>query len=96
MILSEKYKVVEDAANISLYELVTKDVLDENKNPTGETKVVEKHLGYYSTSPLGRGQAYTRMINSEIASLEVQSLQEILDAVKRCEQQVVEFWEVQK
>lgn len=96
MILSEKYKVVEDSANISLYELVTKDVLDENKNPTGETKIVEKHLGYFSTSPLGRGQAYSRLINSEISALEVQSLQEILDTVKRCEKQVVEFWEAQK
>lgn len=94
MILSEKYKVVEDTANISLYELVTKDVLDDNKNPTGETKVVEKHIAYFSATSQGRKQCYNRLINCEIS--EADTLQQVLDAVERCEQQVVEFWEVQK
>lgn len=94
MILSEKYKVVEETSQITLYELVTKDVLDDNKKPTGEIKVVEKLLGNYSRTTTGRKQAYSRIINCEVS--EAETLQQILDTVDRCEQQVVEFWEVQK
>ena len=95
MLLSNKYRVTEEASQITLNELVTKDVLDENKNPTGETKVVEKLLGNYSRSASGRAQCYNRLINCEVS--EAETLQEVLDTVKRCEEQCIEFWkEVQK
>lgn len=94
MILSEKYKVVEEKTQITLYELVPKEVLDDNKEPTGAVKITEKLLGNYSRTTTGRKQAYARVINCEIS--EADTLQQILDAVERCEQQVVEFWEVQK
>lgn len=95
MLLSNKYRIVEDTAQITLFQLETKDVLDSNKNPTGETKVVEKGLGFYSRTPAGRTSAYNRIINCEISDNEKQTLQDILDTVKRCEEQVKEFWEVQ-
>lgn len=95
MILSEKYKVVEDTAQITLFLLETKDVLDADKKPTGETKLVEKGLGFFSRTSQGRAQAYNRLMNYEISDLEKQTLQGILDAVKRCEEQVKEFWEKQ-
>ena len=95
MLLSNKYRVAEDTTQITLNELVTKDVLDENKNPTGETKVVEKLLGNYSRSGTGRAHCYNRLINCEIS--EADTLQEVLDTVRRCEEQCIEFWkEVQK
>lgn len=95
MKLSDKYVVKEDTMNITLYSLVERDVLDDKKNPTGETKIVEKLEGSFSTSSVGRSQLYSRLINCEISSLEKQTLQEILDTVKRCEEQVIEFWEKQ-
>lgn len=95
MLLSNKYRIVEDTAQITLFQLETKDVLDSNKNPTGETKVVEKGMGFYSRTPAGRASAYNRIINCEISNNEKQTLQDILDTVKRCEEQVKEFWEVQ-
>tara|TARA_B100001105_G_scaffold148940_1_gene119435 strand:- start:5751 stop:6038 length:288 start_codon:yes stop_codon:yes gene_type:complete len=95
MLLSNKYRIVEDTTQITLFLLETKDVLDSNKNPTGETKVVEKGLGFYSRTPAGRTSAYNRIINCEISDNEKQTLQDILDTVKRCEEQVKEFWEKQ-
>ena len=92
MLLSNKYRVVEDNTQITLYELVERPILDDNKQPTGKTKIVDKLLGYYSNMPMGRAICYNRVINSEIS--EVETLQEILDTVKRCEEQVVKFWEV--
>ena len=95
MLLSEKYKVVEDTTQITLFLLETKDVLDSNKNPTGETVKKEKLLGNYSRTAQGRSQAYNRLMNCEISEVEKQTLQDILDTVKRCEDQVVDFWEKQ-
>ncbi|CAH9014518.1 hypothetical protein VPH5P1C_0220 [Vibrio phage 5P1c] len=95
MLLSNKYRVVEDTAQITLYLLETKDVLDSDKKPTGETKVVEKVLGFFSRTAQGRVQAYNRLINCEISGSEKQDLTAILDIVSRCEEQVKEFWEVQ-
>ncbi len=94
MLLSNKYRVVEDTAQITLFQLETKDVLDDNKNPTGETKVVEKTLGYYSRTGSGRASAYNRLINCEVS--EAETLQEVLDTVKRCEEQCIEFWKENK
>ena len=94
MLLSSKYIVTEDTTQITIYELVERPVLDDNKNPTGKTKIVEKLLGYYSNSGIGRSQAYNKLINSEIS--EAETLQEVLSIVKRCEEQVVDFWEEQK
>tara|TARA_B100001105_G_scaffold89898_1_gene71541 strand:+ start:123 stop:410 length:288 start_codon:yes stop_codon:yes gene_type:complete len=95
MLLSNKYRIVEDTAQITLFLLETKDLLDSDKNPTGETKIVEKGLGFYSRTPAGRTSAYNRIINCEISDNEKQTLQDILDTVKRCEEQVKEFWEKQ-
>lgn len=95
MILSDKYIVKEEKTQITLYELIHKDVLDGEEKPTGEVVVKEKLLGNYSRTTTGRKQAYTRIINCEISENEKQSLQEILDTVKRCEEQVVAFWEKQ-
>ena len=95
MLLSNKYRVVEDTAQITLFQLETKDVLDKDKKPTGDTKIVEKILGHYSRSATGRAQCYNRLINCEVS--EVETLQEVLDTVKRCEEQCIEFWkEAQK
>ena len=94
MLLSNKYRVTEEKSQITLYELVTKDALDGNKKPTGETKVVEKLLGNYSRSASGRAQCYNRLINCEVS--EAETLQEILDTVKRCEEQCIEFWRGQQ
>lgn len=94
MLLSNKYRVVEDTAQITLFQLETKDILDDNKNPTGETKVVEKTLGYYSRTGSGRASCYNRLINCEVS--ESETLQEVLDTVKRCEEQCVEFWKEQQ
>ena len=96
MLLSNKYRIVEDTTQITLYELVARPVLSDDKTPTGETKTVEKLLGYYSNTPRGKSQSYSRIINNEISSLEKQTLQEVLDTVKRCEEQVVEFWQENK
>lgn len=95
MLLSNKYRIVEDTTQITLFLLETKDVLDSDKNPTGETKVVEKGLGFFSRTSQGRAQAYNRLMGCEISDNEKQTLQEILATVKRCEEQVKEFWEAQ-
>lgn len=95
MILSEKYKVVEDTMNITLYEMVKKNVLDGQGEPTGEVKVTDKFKGHFSVTPLGRSQCYSKLINCEISDSEKQGLQDILDIVKRCEEQVVDFWSKQ-
>ncbi|AUR91624.1 hypothetical protein NVP1161O_182 [Vibrio phage 1.161.O._10N.261.48.C5] len=94
MLLSNKYRVVEDTTQITLFQLETKDILDDDKNPTGETKVVEKGIGFYSRSATGRSQCYNRLINCEVSAAE--TLQEILDTVKRCEEQCIEFWKEQQ
>lgn len=57
MLLSNKYRITEDTTQITLNELVERPVLDDDKQPTGETKTVEKFLGYYSNSATGRSQA---------------------------------------
>ena len=94
MRLSDKYKVVEDGANITLVELVkVEEVVDDVK--TG--KIIEKEKStkcHYGATSLGRSQCYSRLINLEVS--EAETLQEVLDTVKRCEEQVVEFWEEQK
>ena len=92
MLLSDKYVVKETPEQITLYEVIERNVYGEDKKPTGETKKAEKLLGYYSNSAKGRSQAYNRLINSEISSSEKQDLQEILEIVRRCEEKVKEFW----
>ena len=94
MLLSNKYRVVEDTAQITLFQLETKEVLDDNKNPTGETKIVEKGMGFYSRTGSGRASCYNRLINCEVS--EAETLQEVLDTVKRCEEQCIEFWKEKK
>ena len=93
MRLSDKYKVVEDGMNITLVELVkVEEVVDDVK--TGN--IIEKEKStkcHYGATPTGRSQCYSRLINLEVS--EAETLQEVLDTVKRCEEQVVEFWSKQ-
>ncbi|CAH9014442.1 conserved hypothetical protein [Vibrio phage 501E54-1] len=93
MRLSGKYEVIEDGANITLVELVkVEEVVDDVK--TGN--IVEKEKStkcHFSTTATGRAQCYNRLINLEVS--EAETLQEVLDTVKRCEEQVIEFWEKQ-
>lgn len=92
MILSNKYIIKEDSLQITLIEKYQSKVKESGKY-TGETTAKERTLGYYSNSPTGRSQCYTRVINNEISELEKQTLENILNTVQRCEEQVKDFWE---
>lgn len=92
MILSDKYIIVEDTTQITLYEKYMKAVKKEGEE-TGEFVEERKLLGNYSRSAVGRSQAYNRIINCEISSEEKQDLKSILETVSRCEEQVKSFWE---
>jgi len=41
--------IKQDGGNVTLFRKVEKDILDENKEPTGEKKLVNKDIGYYGT-----------------------------------------------
>lgn len=94
MRLSDKYRVVEDGANITLMELhQVEEVIDDLK--TGNMVEKEKSTKcHFSATSKGRSQCYSRLVNLEVS--EAETLQEVLDTVKRCEEQVIDFWEAQK
>ena len=94
MILSDKYIVVEDTIQITLFEKYMKAVKKDGKE-TGEFVEERKLLGNYSRSAEGRAQAYNRIINCEISGSDKQDLRYILEIVSRCEEQVKSFWEKQ-
>ena len=41
--------IKQDGGNATLFRKVEKDVLNDNKEPTGEKKLVNKDIGYYGT-----------------------------------------------
>jgi hypothetical protein len=41
--------IKQDGVNVTLFRKIEKDVLNDNKEPTGEKRLVSKDIGYYGT-----------------------------------------------
>lgn len=85
MILSDKYKLEEDNYNLTL----SKKTIIQKGDNAGDIKWIA--IGYYSPTLEGRVQVYNKLINLGISEEEDQGLENIIEIIKKAEEDIREF-----